>query len=59
MNMPEIRHKAQQLGLRPGRMNKTVLIRAIQAQEGNTPCFGTAMGHCEQMNCCWRQDCLR
>jgi len=59
MKMQEIRDKAQQLGLKPGRLNKAALIRAIQSQEGHSPCFGTAMGHCEQMACCWREDCLR
>ncbi|MEW6595782.1 MAG: Rho termination factor N-terminal domain-containing protein [Thermodesulfobacteriota bacterium] len=59
MKMPEIRSKAQQLGIRPGKMSKTELIRAIQQQEGNTPCFATAMSRCEQTACCWRDDCLK
>ena len=59
MKMPEIRDKAQQLGIKPGKKNKMELIRAIQQQEGNTPCFGSTMGHCDQAACCWRADCLR
>lgn len=59
MKMPEIRDKAQQLGIKPGKMTKSELIRAIQRQEGNTPCFGSTMGDCSQSACCWRTDCLR
>lgn len=58
MKMPEIRSKAQRLGIKPGKMNKSDLIRAIQMQEGNTPCFGTTMSPCDQEACCWRADCL-
>lgn len=58
MKMPEIRDKAQQLGIKPGKKNKSELIRAIQQQEGNSPCYGTAMAQCAQSACCWRQDCL-
>jgi predicted metal-binding transcription factor (methanogenesis marker protein 9) len=58
MKMPDIRNKAQQLGIKPGKRNKAELIRAIQQQEGNTPCFGSTMGHCDQGACCWRTDCL-
>lgn len=57
MKMPEIRKKAQQLGVRPGKMSKTGLIRAIQQQEGNTSCFDTATNQCDQAACCWRDDC--
>jgi len=58
MKMPEIRDKAQQLGIKPGKKNKSELIRAIQQQEGNSPCYGTAMDQCGQSACCWRRDCL-
>lgn len=59
MKMPEIRSKAQQLGIKPGKMSKADLIRTIQQQEGNSPCFGTAMSQCDHTDCCWRDDCLR
>ena len=39
-------------------MKKEDLIRAIQEKEGNFPCFGSAMEHCSQEDCCWREDCL-
>ena len=42
--MKEIRDIARQLGIRPTRMEKAELIRAIQRAEGNFDCFGTAAG---------------
>ena len=59
MNMAQIRKQAQQVGIKAGKMRKADLIRSIQAQEGNFPCFGTASGSCDQLNCCWRSDCLQ
>ena len=59
MKMDEIKAQAKVLGVRAGRMNKRDLIRAIQVQEGNFPCFGTAdQGHCDQAACSWRAVCL-
>jgi len=59
MKVVEIRKKAQALGLTPGKMNKTFLIRAIQNKEGNQECYGTNISQCEQMVCCWRRDCQK
>jgi hypothetical protein len=59
MKMPEIRNKAQQPGGKPGKVTKTELIRAIQQQEGNPPCFGTAMNQCDQAACCRPDDRLK
>lgn len=59
MAMPEIRTKAQQLGIRPTRMKKADLIRTIQTTEGNTACFGSSGGRCGYTNCCFIGDCLR
>ena len=58
MKMIDIKAKAKNLGLKPGKMKKEDLIRAIQETEGNFPCFGSAMEHCSQEDCCWREDCL-
>jgi predicted metal-binding transcription factor (methanogenesis marker protein 9) len=58
MTVAEIRKKAKELGIKPGNMKKTDLIRAIQASEGNSDCFGTAVDNCDQTNCCWKKDCL-
>ena len=38
-------------------MNKKELIRYIQEQEGNIPCFKTDQPFCDQDDCCWRSDC--
>jgi len=58
MNIHAVRKKAEMLNLNPGKMNKSDLIHAIQSQEGNFPCFGTAKDFCDQSECCWRSDCL-
>jgi len=59
MKMPEIKQKAKMLGMRPGKMKKTELIRAIQLAEGYTPCFGTSNGQCLHTDCCFMEDCLK
>jgi hypothetical protein len=58
MNMTEIKKKAQQLGIQPGKMKKGGLIRAIQSKEGNFPCFESAKDYCDQFVCLWRKACL-
>lgn len=59
MVMQEIRDIARGNGIKPGNMNKAVLVRTIQEQEGNYACYATAMsGECEQGGCLWRSDCL-
>ena len=34
------------------------LIRSLQRIEGNSDCFGTAVLHCDRMDCVWREYCL-
>ena len=60
MNMQDIRALARARGLdRPGRATKLELVRTIQRQEGNFPCFATAHNaECDQPDCLWRQDCF-
>lgn len=58
MKMVEIKQKAVTLGLKPGRMKKSELIKAVQSKEGNFPCFQMATDYCDQYSCCWRADCL-
>ena len=58
MGMPEIKKKAQSLGLMPGKMKKPELIHTIQMTEGNTPCFGRSDGQCGNSGCCFMRDCL-
>lgn len=59
MKMNEVKEKAKQMGIKPGKMSKTELIRTIQTQEGNFPCYQTAgESRCDQEQCCWSDDCL-
>ncbi|HCE46999.1 MAG TPA: SAP domain-containing protein [Lentisphaeria bacterium] len=60
MSINEVKKRAKELGLDPAKTSKKdELIRAIQAAEGNSQCFGTdAVKSCSQENCCWRPDCL-
>ncbi len=59
MRLGEVRKKAKSLGIEPGKMDKTKLIRAIQSAEGNTPCFGTSDGSCPHTDCCFMKDCMK
>lgn len=58
MIMAEIKQKAKALAIKPGKMRKSDLIKAIQVKESNFDCFGTAGEYCDQTNCYWREDCL-
>ena len=58
MKMLEVKKIAQGIGLKPGRIKKVDLIRLIQKTEGNNPCFGYGQHDCDQLNCCWREDCI-
>jgi len=58
MKMTDIQKKAKALGMTPGKMSKTELVRSIQEREGNFACFQTAKDSCDQSGCCWRKDCL-
>jgi len=59
LSMSEIKSKAQNLGINPGTMKKTELIRSIQKAEGNNACYGTTNGTCQWTECCFRSDCLK
>ncbi|MEK6689719.1 MAG: SAP domain-containing protein [Nitrospirota bacterium] len=59
MTQKELKEKAGELGIKPKIwMKKGDIIRAIQTAEGNFPCFGTAKDYCDQLGCCFRDDCL-
>ena len=58
MTVKEIRMIAKNMNINPGKMKKAELIKTIQVQENNTPCFQTAESSCDQTGCCWRSDCL-
>ncbi|MHC4070270.1 MAG: hypothetical protein ACYSR8_11990 [Planctomycetota bacterium] len=59
ISLPEIRMKAQYLGINPGKMKKPELIHNIQVAEGYSPCYGTSGSHCDYTDCCFIQDCLK
>ena len=59
MKMLDVRRKAKELGVKAQGMTKANLIRAIQTAECNVPCFATGRTECDQILCCWREDCLR
>jgi hypothetical protein len=58
MKVTEIKNRAKELGVKPGKMKKNDLVRAIQTAEGNYACFETAEDYCDQNDCIWRADCL-
>jgi len=59
MKMNEIREKAKALGIKVmATTKKADLIRQIQRAEGNFDCFGATKGYCDQLDCCFREDCL-
>ena len=59
MKMVEIRQKANELGIKPGKTRKADLIRMVQVEEGNDVCFQTEKNNCVQYDCCWLDDCLQ
>jgi hypothetical protein len=60
MNIAQIQAMAKDMGLKPGKLRKMELVRAIQRREGAFDCFATAYdGVCDQVNCIWRQDCFK
>ena len=60
MRLIEVKKKAKGMGVKPGKMKKAELIRAVQVREGNDVCFGFgSLGVvCDQEGCCFRTDCL-
>lgn len=60
MRLSEIEKKARSMGIKDTwRYSKKDLIKTIQRKEGNFDCFGTTRNSCDQLACCWREDCLR
>lgn len=58
MKMTDVQMKAKKLGIKKSKLKKADLIRQIQTEEGNRPCFQMSEGSCDQQDCCWREDCL-
>ena len=58
MKVDEIREIARKRGLKPGKMKKAELVRAMQDAEGNITCYDTGnAAACGQEQCLWRDDC--
>jgi len=57
MKLSEIKKKAAGLGINSKKLKKVELIHAIQTSEGYVACYGTNQGDCDQLNCCFRDDC--
>ena len=59
MLVKEIKAIAVSKGVKPGKLKKAELIKAIQEAEGNIPCFKTDVAkNCQEMGCLWREDCI-
>jgi len=59
MRLSDIEKKARAMGLKDTwKFSRKELILMIQKAEGNEPCFGTDAS-CDQLACCWRNDCIR
>jgi hypothetical protein len=57
MTLKKIREKARTVGVKNySRYRKSDLIRAIQAREGNSACFGS-IRDCWEFGCLWREEC--
>lgn len=59
MKMQEIRHLAKAHGIKTNLKAKDDLIREIQRAEGNFDCFGSAGDYCDQLECRFRDMCLK
>lgn len=60
MRLNQVEEKARQTGINDTwKYSKRELIRAIQHKEGFAECFSTGKRACDQLNCCWREDCIR
>ena len=58
MKMTEVKAVAKERGVKPGKMKKVELIRAIQSSEENPQCFNTGFSQaCGQPECLWHVDC--
>ncbi len=58
MKVDQVRAIAVQRGIKPGKVKKGDLIRAMQNAEGNEACFDAGKAErCGQQECLWREDC--
>jgi hypothetical protein len=59
MTVKDVKKKAKEMGIKSTKVLKADLIRAIQAREGNSPCYKTGVVACDQSGCCWFGDCQK
>jgi hypothetical protein len=58
MTFTEIKQIAIEQGIRVVGVKKTDIVRAIQKQEGNAPCFASGKAaECGQLHCLWFAVC--
>lgn len=58
MKLEAVKQIAKNRGLQVRNMKKAEIIRAIQQDEGNNPCYNTgSSATCGQENCLWKDDC--
>jgi hypothetical protein len=58
MTFVEIKRIAIEQGIRVVGVKKTDIVRAIQQQEGNMPCFASGKAvECGQPHCLWSAVC--
>jgi len=58
MTFAEIKKIAVEQGIRVVGVKKIDIVRAIQNQEGNTPCFSSGKAaECGQVHCLWSAAC--
>ncbi len=58
MTFAQIKQIAIEHGIKIVGVKKQEIVRAIQKQEGNIPCFATGMlDHCGQPHCLWLEVC--
>ena len=58
MTYEQIKEIARERGIRIAGVKKVDVVRAIQVQEGNEPCFATGRAsECSQMHCLWLKAC--
>jgi len=60
MKIQAIRATAKNKGVKVGSQDKIDLIKSIQRVEDNNDCLATSyVNKCNQLNCLWRDDCLK
>jgi len=58
MTFADIKKIAIEHGIRVVGVKKVDIVRAIQKQEGNTPCFASGkVAECAQRHCLWAAAC--